>query len=432
MYLLHCFARALGLSWIVLILSVHCLVPKFLELYPVSKSGEIEFNANPVYLAYPDSLGNFDLVRYLASSEDSLQKMTASLEKLPQWDRQFIAVTRALSRGKLGPEQLKVLVSVTRNRPKGPMSDCLRLQLGTLWYLMGKRDNALQAFEESIHEKGVFREGAYRNLYSHFAREHNFIEANGILDKMLTDDPHNQFASIRKAYIISKTKGADLEAYLKSKSAWRDSAGPFQIAYGRYLLQQGDLDEAVRNFNRGLDSDPSNGQAWMELGGIYHRLGWQQYAEKCLLLAFKNGIRDMKIFDLFAEVMVSNEAFFDSSYGQQLGIGYRWDRVAELLSDGLKRAPERRVLAQKLYEIQMRSGQVKEAKKLRGLYWFHFDSPYPSLEATQLGFSKQQKGKKLNQLQIDFGPTAFPLFSFFTENDFFSPADTLQLFDRNK
>lgn len=170
------------------------------------------------------------------------------------------------------------------------------------FFLVGFTDTALEIFSQPWEPP--FQLEAWKNQFSLYLLRKEYIQADELVSQLLKVDQGKLWAQDAKIYLL-KLFGtpADLENYLRENSSWKDSLFALQIAYGRILKQKGELTQAIHFYNMGLDGNPKNGEAWLELADIYLRSGNNTYASQCLDFAIQQGVRNPIFFSIIQKIV---------------------------------------------------------------------------------------------------------------------------------
>lgn len=387
----------------------------FLELRLPAPPGSESMVPAPFHLVFPDSIGPVAVRPFLEIPRDRAQAMLSNGllagRPLRAAEKRFLSGLRALADGR--PSESHGHLAAASKGLAAEHLECLRINAALLLYLSGMPEEAEKEWRRAMR-RGAERigkgqggkagressagtgplEGAWRNLYSlHLARK-EFARAEAVVEEALALDPGNRWAQMARGFLV-RMLGTDAEwgDYLRDKSSWRDSLHGIQVAYGKYLAEQGQWEEAVRYYNRGLEGAPGNGQAWLELAHAYFRLGYLVFSEQCIRTALARGISDPYVFELYAEVLVGLSELADTG-SALLGLGFRldsewasrqWRRAERIVEEGFPKAFHSRSMAQLLYRLYCRNGKVEAAANLRDGFWFHFIPPGPVSRSPRLG-----------------------------------------------
>lgn len=234
-------------------------------------------------------------------------------------------------------------------------------------------------------------EGAWRNLYSYYLVRRDFAKAHVLVEDALKNRPGSRWAQIARGFLLRMLGSEEeWEGFLRHKSSWQDSLHGIQIAYGKFLADREQWDEAIKYYNRGLEGAPANGPAWLELASAYYEAGHLIFAEQCIHNAFTHGIADPFVFELYGRVLIALTEVTDTggvmSNIEYMGMRYRfpydtawagrvWRRAERIVEEGMPKDLHSRPMAQLLYRIYCRNGKVEAARNLRGDLWFHFAGP---------------------------------------------------------
>lgn len=412
---------------------------EFLELRLPSPSESGNATPAPFHLVFPDTLGPVAVRAFLESSPDQAKAMLSGPalhgRPLTRGERHFLSGLRAMTDGRPGDAHGEFAAGAKGLSPR--LKDCLRIDAALLLYLSGMPDEAEKEWrralrtvsmgvkdrgaplagavhtegaapetgaapnERAVHEEGAAsqegaapQEGAWRNLYSLYLNRRNFSRAHQLVDEALQSSPGNRWAQMAKGFLLRMLgTPEDWEGYLRNKSSWKDSLHGIQIAYGKFLADQEQWEEAVKYYNRGLEGAPANGPAWLELADAYYRIGYLVFAEQCIQRAFHHGISNPYVYELYANILVEFSSLADTG-GVLSGLGFRldtswasrqWLRAERIVEEGFPKALESRSMAQLLYRLYCRNGRVEAANNLRSDFWFHFAGPALPARPPRLG-----------------------------------------------
>ncbi len=370
----------------------------FLELHLPNPLDSGSGAPAPFHLVFPDTIGGIWVRGFLEAPRDRAVGMLSAsrirLRPLGREEKLFLSALRDMVDGRLA-DCHKAMAAAVNGRLPARHKECVRIDAALLLYLSGMPDEAEKDWRRAIRnaaeapgEDAVAGpvEGAWRNLFSLYLTRRDFSRAHALVDETLESSPGNRWAQMAKGFLLRMLgSGEEWERYLRDKSSWKDSLYSIQVAYGKFLADRGQWEEAAKYYNRGLDGAPRNGPAWLELAEIYYRLGYLVFAEQCIISAFRFGISDPYIFELYGKVLVGFADLADTS-GAMRGLGFRmdtawassqWRRAEKVVEDGFPKALESRSMAQFLYRLYCRNGRVEAARNLREDFWFHFVGPPP-------------------------------------------------------
>lgn len=399
----------------------------FLELHPVETKRDT-LPAVPVYLAFPDSVGTVDVRAFLGAPADKarawLSPSTLRGRRLSKEDTAFLAGLRDIAAGRIG--DARDHFAVTAKHPPRRLLTCLKVDTSLLLYLMGLPDEAERGWKESLERGDMAAEGAWRNLYSVYLGRKDFARAHGLVEEALQRAPKSSWAVSAKGYLLRMLRPDDeLGEFLKEKSSWQDSLFGMQIAYGKFLKDKEQWDEAAKYYNRGLEGNPRNGQAWLELGDIYYRKGYLVFADSCIANAFKYGVSDPRIYELYGKVLRDFSEYIDGRVLVRFDLRFdpawaaRQRLIAEkVIEEGLPHDVHSRSMAQLLYRLYCLNGKVDAAKTLRAGFWFHFVGPVAPSKPPPLG-SLHDSSAPMLPLHLSY--VTYPLVEALQSTDFFEP-----------
>lgn len=382
----------------------------------------------PLYLAFPESVGAVDVRAFLEAPPEKAQAMIArpdwQLKPMTGVERRALNALRDLMEGRIR-EAGEEIAALSRQGP-APLRSALRVDRALLIYLAGLPEEAEKRWSEALRSGSGCEEVAGRNLYSLYLGRRDFAKAHGLVDSVLRGDPKNRWANAAEGYLMHMLlSDEEWEAYLRDKSSWRDSLFEIQIAYGKFLKEQGELETARKYYNRGLEGAPRNGPAWLELADLQYRLGYYVFAETCLRNAFAAGVSDPYVFELYGRVLTGLSSYAATGW-EMRALGFAWDaewaarcwRMAErILEDGLPHDLNSRSMTQLLYHLYCHNGKVEAAENLRKGFWFHFQGPPMPRQVALKAFP----GLPDPKLAIHVSYITYPLIVAASATDFFEP-----------
>lgn len=400
----------------------------YLELRAPGRTGPDSARETPIYLAYPDTLGPIGVRAFLLAPADKamplLKSADWSAKPLDPSDKRMLLALRDLLEGRVR-EAGETFAALAPRATAGTRSS-LRVDRAVILFLAGFSKDAEKDWRGVLKEGSECQEVAWRNLYSLYVSGRRFDQANGLVEDILKGDPKNKWANAAKGYLLRMLMpGEDWEAFLKEKSSWKDSLFEIQIAYGKFLKDRGQWEEARKYYSRGLEGSPRNGPAWLELADVQYRLGYLVFAETCLRKAFEAGIADPYVFELYGMVLRDLSRYAASGRAMR-ELGYGWDEawaarcwlIAErILENGFPYDLHSRSMAQLLYHLYCHNGKVEAAANLRSGFWFHFTGP-PRPKSPRLG---EFHPVRETRLSVPLGYVAFPLARAAAKTDFFEP-----------
>jgi tetratricopeptide (TPR) repeat protein len=369
----------------------------------------------PLYLAYPESLGLVDVKAFLESpdavSKTMIQGADWQARPLSPNERRFLSALKDFLDGHV--QEAGSEIGTLASKSPEHLRPFLHIDRGLLLVLEGFPDDAEKEWKRVLRgtDDGACTEGAWRNLYSLYLGRQDFKDAHGLVDEALKASPKNKWANFAKGYLLRMlSPGDDWESFLKEKSSWKDSLFEIQIAYGKFLKDQGQLSEAAKYYSRGLEGAPANGPAWLELAEIYYHLGYLVFAETCLRKSFHYGIADPYIFELYSRVL--QDVSTDAAWSQE-----RWRGAERLLEEGFPHDLQSRSMAQLLYNVYCHNGRVEAAANLRDEFWFHFEGPRRIKHPVLVCVAARPKA----WLRIPLSEVSYPLIRDLEATDFLDP-----------
>lgn len=153
--------------------------------------------------------------------------------------------------------------------------------IGRLYFLQGKQNEAIQYFSRALKEDPGFvvaRQNlaiAYREIGEHEKAASEWRE-------ILKLQPENIEAKIELANVLIDLKRYDEAMELcKDVSARDPKNAVVRVLLGFIHYTTGNLGLAWDEYKRATELDPKNADAWNGLGAVYERQGKLQDAEKC-------------------------------------------------------------------------------------------------------------------------------------------------------
>jgi len=380
----------------------------------------------PIYLAYPDTLGAVAVRAWLQTPADKalvlLKPADWQAKPLTPQERRLLRALRDLLEGRVR-EAGEEMAALSRQVPPG-LRSVLRVNRALILSLAGFPEDAEKEWRGVLESGSECEEVAWRNLYSLYIGQGRLDRADELAGEILKSDPKNKWAAAAKGYLIRMMMpGDEWERFLKEKSSWKDSLFEIQIAYGKFLKDRGQWEEARKYYGRGLEGSPRNGPAWLELAEVHYRLGYLVFAETCLRKAFDAGIADPYVFELYGLVLMDLSGYAASDRAMR-DLGFGWDsawaarcwRSAErILENGFPYDLHSRSMAQLLYRLYCHNGKTEAARNLRSGFWFHFTGPRMPKKEVLAPFA-EEPGPRLG---ITMGYVAFPLLRAAAASDFF-------------
>jgi tetratricopeptide (TPR) repeat protein len=399
----------------------------FLELRPAEGKGD-SLPSIPLYLAFPDTLGSIPVRAFLEAppkkADALLHRTLLNAKPLSKEDEAFLVGARDIVEGRVG--DARNAFAIVAKHPPRRLVTCLKINTAFMLYLIGLPSDAERGWRESLEGGDAAAEGAWRSLYSLYLGRKDFAKAHGLVEEALQESPKNKWAVAAKGYLMRMLKPEDdLGAFLKEKASWKDSLFGMQIAYGKFLKDREEWEEAAKYYNRGLEGDPKNGQAWLELADIYYHMGYLAFSETCILNAFKYGISDTYVYELYGRVLQDFSEYIDGRVMIRfdLRIDPQWAErqrlmAEKIIEEGLPHDIHSRSMAQLLYRLYCLNGKVDAAETLREGFWFHFIGPVPPSKPPRLG-PKLRKPSLHLPLQLSY--VTYPLVSALQSTDFYEP-----------
>jgi tetratricopeptide (TPR) repeat protein len=329
-------------------------------------------------LVFPDTLGGTDMRVLLSPSKAGTTTFLPS-GKLTSAEAAFVEGLRAFASGRA--DQASAAWAGLRHRRLDPLlRSCLNVNAGLVLCLRGEASEAEALWKREWKSRAPAAEGAWRNLLGLYLARRSFGPAQELLDRVLSEDPRSRTAALAKASLLRQTRpDAEVEAFLKEKSAARDSLPELQAAYGEFLAEKERWAEATPVLERALAALPRHGRGWRLLAESQYRRGYYFFALDCLENAFRAGYRESDLYELFARALRA----CCMAVEDERSVKAR--RTAErLLEEGLPKDLHRRSMAHLLYHVYCQNRKPEAARRLEQDLWFHFQGPEPSVPS--LGF----------------------------------------------
>ena len=411
---------------------------QYLELRAPSTAPGAAPDANPipVYLAFPDSLGPIGVKAFLeappAKVRTFFQGGSLHLRPVSPAEKRFLAALRDLVDGRMN-EAKEGLAMLAKQKLPPSLRSCLRIDAALLLYLANLPGEAEKDWLQVLKSADPAAEGAWRNLFSLYMTRREFTKANGLVEDALQGSPRNKWANLAKGYLLRMLRSdAEWEAFLKAKSSWKDSLFGIQIAYGKFLYDRGQWKEAIKYYNRGLEGSPANGPVWLDLAEAYYKDGDPIASEQCIHNAFRFGIDNPRVFELYGLVLQDLAEVFQSmplvyrGFREEIREYHRevdasriraiLKRAEQLLEEGFKHDLHSRSMAQLLYHLYLSNGRTEAARNLREGFWFHFTGPsHPGRPVVLSTISPPPDAR----LSIPLSEITFPLVMGLRRADFF-------------
>jgi tetratricopeptide (TPR) repeat protein len=389
---------------------------KYLELHPSIQPNDSVQSDLPIYLAFPDSLGPLDVRLYLetpnARALEMLKEADWQARSFGPSEKRFLIALKAFMDGRIREAGTEIGILATEAPSK--LRPFLRIDRGLLLLLSGFKEDAEKEWRRVLRGgevDGLCAEGAWRNLYSLYLSKRDFKNAHGLVEGALKASPKNKWVLFAKGYLLRMlAPGEEWETFLREKSSWQDSLFEIQIAYGKFLKDQGQLSEAAKYYSRGLEGAPANGPAWLELAEIYYRQGYLVFAQTCIRQAFRFGIADPYIFELYSRVL--QEVSSTGAHSSEI-----WNIAEKLLEEGFPRDLQSRSMAQLLYHVYCHNGRLEAANNIRTDFWFHFQGPSRIKQVSLNGPRTRSK----SWLRIPLSEISYPLIRILDGSDFYEP-----------
>jgi tetratricopeptide (TPR) repeat protein len=413
----NCLRTALSQKWLPLYLALTGVLvgaswgesspsPRYVPLEipwaTVSKdSSSVLFTA---YLTLPDSLGGRPIYQWLDTTQTpSATGLVWRKSKLRGDQATFLKATQALLKMDWLEAGQGHRLGLTQNS-RSPLYPCFLANSALLLLAVGEKAEGEARLKNAAQKKGLAGDPARRTLVNLWLVLGEWSQADSVLDGMLLTDPEHPFAARAKSFLLRQNgKDSLYESFLKRQAIGRNAPPGLRKAYGALLLEKGRYHEAAQIFQRALDNDPKDGDAWVALGRAFMEQEFWIFAEEAFRHGLGVGTRDRAVFDLYAQVLLrccidGDRPNRDEVLAQAQG----------LLERGLALQLNNRNNARMLFDLYGLAGKFSAAEALRRNLWFHFEGPdtfVPSL-GERNGFAEKHPRYLVNRL----GPVTFPLF----------------------
>lgn len=153
--------------------------------------------------------------------------------------------------------------------------------IGRLYFLQGKRNEAIQYFQKAIKENPAFVT-ARQNLAIAYRATGELEKAASEWNEIIKLQPDNFDAMLELADVFVDLKRYDEALELCKKVIAKDSKkAAARVLVGYIYYTRGELGLAWDEYRRATELDPKNPDAWNGLGAVYERQGKLQEAERC-------------------------------------------------------------------------------------------------------------------------------------------------------
>lgn len=153
--------------------------------------------------------------------------------------------------------------------------------IGRIYFLLGKRNEAIQYFQKAVKEDPAFVT-ARQNLAIAYRANGEFEKAAAEWNEVLKLQPDNLEAKLELADVLIELKQYDEAMKLCREVAAKDPKNAAaRVLLGFIYYTRGDIGLAWDEYKRATELDPKNADAWNGLGAVYERQGKLQDAEKC-------------------------------------------------------------------------------------------------------------------------------------------------------
>lgn len=245
---------------------------------------------------------------------------------------------------------------------------------------------------------------ARRSLTHLFLAQGRFAEADSLIELELRHFPQDGFALQARSFVLRQGENdSAYEAFLARQTVSRHANAMLQKTYGDLLLRQGRYSEAAALFQRAVEANAQDGNAWFRLGRAFKAQGLWYFAEESMRRALIAGVHDVSIYSAYAEVLFQ---FFMGRNRQDAPKALA--EVQSLLETGVGKQLQHAAGVRLLYDIYAYQGNHKASEALRRNLWFHFEGPGDRPERVKL--LGTIAGEPIRYLPLGLSSTTFPIF----------------------
>lgn len=208
-----------------------------------------------------------------------------------------------------------------------PTNDMYVEKLGQMYISQRNYADATEIYER-LYDSHRGRYDVLQILLQLYAMENNYEQMLHTLDRMETIEGSTEQISFSKMQIYEQQgKHEKARAELQALAEKNPNNPNYQVMYGNWLLQNGNADEALKQYRRVLKTDPDNTLAQMSMLDYYREKQMTEAADNQLiqLLLSRHTPDDEKVALMRQYILTEEKAGVDST--KILGI---FDRVLAL------------------------------------------------------------------------------------------------------
>lgn len=358
------------------------------------------------YLTLPDTLAGWPMAFWLDTTQTAKADSGLLLWRKPKLsgeEAQFLKALRAL----LAMNWLEAGQGHRRGLDLGKRSRLYPAYLansGLLFLALGERAEGEARLRRAASLPGKAGEPAWRSWVNLALALGKWNEADSLLSARLAVMPAHDFAARAKSFLLRQDSSDQAyEDFLRSQTQGRKASPGLRKVYGSLLLERGRYREAAQMFQRAVESDPKDGDAWVALGRAFQRQELWIFAEESFRHALSVGTRDRGVFDAYAQVLMA--CCLDGDRGGREQV---LQQARELLERGVALQISNRSSARLLFNLYGLSGRYAAAAALRRNLWFHFEGP--DGDTPRLGSGSWFQGEHPRYLNAAMTVRTYPLF----------------------
>jgi len=381
--------------------------PRFLA-YEIPWATVAKDSASVLFTAFltaPDSIAGLPISLWLDSSFQSSQGNAVWRKRRPSPDEAlFLKAFKALLAMDWLDAGQKHQQGLAATRGKA-LSDAFKANSALLLLAVGEKAEGEARLSQVAARRGSAGDPARRSLVNLWLALGKWDRADSLLDGMLEQEPSHAFAARAKTFLLRQEgTSADYEDFLKRQARARHASPGLRKAYGALLLEKGRYHEAAQMFQKALESDPNDGDAWVALGRAFMRQELWIFAEESFRHGLTVGTRDLDVFKLYAQVLLRC-----CVHEERPGRDGVLNQAQKLLERGVAAQLNHRSSAILLFDLYELSGNAKAAEAIRRNLWFHFEDPWIAIPP--LGFASWKSEQPERYLSTAWNDVTFPLFA---------------------
>jgi tetratricopeptide (TPR) repeat protein len=364
------------------------------------------------FLTLPDTVAGLPTEAWLDTAKPTSQSLAIYIRRpLAEDEKRLLAALRALLRmdwldAMLAHREALALGAKQRFYPS------FLANSGLLLLAVGEPQEGERRLREAarLSERHTGK-AARRSLAHLFLAQGRYAEADSLIGVELRHFPQDGFALQAKSFVLRQSgNDSAYEAFLARQTVSRRSNAMLQKTYGDLLLRQGRYQEAAQLFQRAVEANAQDGDAWVGLGHAFKAQGLWFFAEESLRRALNVGTHDLSVYATYAEVLFQ---FFLGRNRQDAERALA--EVQRLLEQGMARQLQHAAGVRLLYDIYAYQGNRKAAEALRRNLWFHFEGPGQSLPSSSS--LNPKVGEPARYLPLGLSSTTFPIFSYLQDHE---------------